>query len=138
MKVLGLDLGNASLGIAVSDPHGMLARGLENLRFESGDLDKALKRALEYTEKEKIQTIVLGYPKNMDGTLGAQAIQSETFKAMILEHIDIPIILWDERLTTKMASSMMIDQNLKRKKRKKTIDQSAAVILLQSYLDSKK
>lgn len=138
MKVLGLDLGNASLGIAISDPHGMLARGVENYRFEQGDLTQGKNRVLEFVQKEKVQTIVLGYPKNMDGTLGVQAKQSEVFRNMLLENIEIPIILWDERLTTKMASSMMIDQNLKRKKRKKTIDQSAAVILLQSYLDSKK
>jgi len=138
MKVLGLDLGNASLGIAISDPHGMLARGVENYRFEQGDLIQGKTRVLELVQKEKVQAIVLGYPKNMDGTLGVQAKQSEVFRNMLLENIEIPIILWDERLTTKMASSMMIDQNLKRKKRKKTIDQSAAVILLQSYLDSKK
>jgi len=138
MKALGLDLGNASLGIAISDQHGMLARGVENFRFKADDLVAAKNKVLDILQLESVHVIVLGYPKNMDGTIGKQAQQSEHFKNMLRDNTDIPIVLWDERLTTKMASSMMIDQNLKRKKRKKTLDQSSAVILLQSYLDSKK
>ncbi|AIO19519.1 Putative Holliday junction resolvase [Candidatus Izimaplasma bacterium HR1] len=138
MKKLGLDLGDRSLGIAVSDDLNWLARPIETLKFEDKDFDNALKYTLSLVNEHKIDTIVLGLPKNMDGTEGIQAKTCRTFKDSILENINIKVILWDERLTSKMASNMMIDQKLKRKKRKQSIDAMAAVIILQGYLDSLK
>lgn len=136
MKKLGLDLGNKTLGIAISDDLNFLARGLETYRFKELDFNSALEYILKVIKDNNIDTIVLGLPKNMDGTLGEQANYSKDFKKSLEEKSSLEIILWDERLTSKMASNMMISQNLKRKKRKQDIDKMAAVIILQSYLDS--
>lgn len=136
MKKLGLDLGDASLGIAISDREGKFARGLENLKFRNGDTDTPLKRVLDLLEKEPIDTIILGYPKNMNGTIGPQAQSCEAFKAMLEESTDVPVILYDERLTSRMASSMMIEKNMKKKKRRTKIDEHAAIVILQDYLNS--
>ena len=138
MKKLGLDLGDRSLGIAVSDDLNWLARPIETFKFEDRDFTRALNYTLSLVNKHKVDTIVLGLPKNMDGTEGIQAQTCRTFKDSIIENINIKVILWDERLTSKMASNMMIDQKLKRKKRKQSIDAMAAVIILQGYLDSLK
>ncbi len=136
MKKLALDLGDTSLGIAISDELNFLARGLETLKFTDKDFGTALNHTLSLIKTHKIDTIVLGLPKNMDGTEGIQAETSRKFKKDLEDNSDVNVILWDERLTSKMASNMMIDQNLKRKKRKKNIDKMAAVIILQGYLDS--
>ncbi|MCK5762097.1 MAG: Holliday junction resolvase RuvX [Candidatus Izimaplasma sp.] len=138
MKKLGLDLGNKTLGIAISDELGFLARGLETFRFEDLDFDSALNHTLKLVNENKIEVIVLGLPKNMDGSLGIQANYTLDFKEKLMNISKINIVMWDERLTSKMASNMMISQNLKRKKRKKDIDKMAAVIILQGYLDSQK
>jgi putative Holliday junction resolvase len=136
MKKLGLDLGNKTLGISISDELNFLARGLETFRFEDQQFNNALNYTLELVNKYNIDVIVLGFPKNMDGTIGEQGKISQRFKSDLESKSDIKIVLWDERLTSKMASNMMINQNLKRKKRKKDIDKMAAVIILQGYLDS--
>ena len=136
MKKLGLDLGNRTLGIAVSDELNFLARGLETYRFEEQDFKKALEYTVSLIKQYTIDVVVLGHPKNMDGTTGAQAQICEDFKKNLEELIPVKVHLWDERLTSKMASNMMISQNLKRKNRKKDIDKMAAVIILQGYLDS--
>ena len=138
MKKLGLDLGDRSLGIAISDDLNWLARPVETLKFEDKDFEKALKYTLSLVIEHKIDTIVLGLPKNMNGTEGVQAEICREFKMNLEEETTIKIILWDERLTSKMASNMMKDQKLNRKKRKQSIDAMAAVIILQGYLDSTK
>lgn len=136
MKKLGLDLGDKSLGIAVSDDLNWLARPIETFRFEDKDFDKALNYTLSLLNEYNIDTIVLGLPKNMDGSEGIQALTCRDFKTSIEEKSPIKVVLWDERLTSKMASNMMKDQKLTRKKRKKSIDAMAAVIILQGFLDS--
>ena len=133
MRKLGLDLGNRTLGVAISDELGFLARGVTTFRFEEKDFESAL--AFETIEQQKVDGIVLGFPKNMDGTVGEQGNICLSFKDMIQSKVDIDVVMWDERLTSKMASNMMISQNLKRKKRKEDIDKNAAVIILQGYLD---
>ncbi len=137
-KALGLDLGDASLGIAISDDYKQFARGLKNVRFEQGDTNTPLEKTLEILDNEPIDVIVLGYPKNMDGSIGVQAKKSEAFKAAIEKHSSVQVILLDERLTSKMANQTMIGNKKKRKKRKATIDQTSAVVLLQNYLDTGK
>ncbi len=136
MRKLGLDLGNRTLGIALSDELGFLASGLETFRFT----EKNFKSALDYTLKVIVQynvdVVVLGLPKNMDGSIGEQAILTKEFKLDLEKESNIKVILWDERLTSRMASNMMKSQNLKRKKRKHDIDKMAAIIILQGYLDS--
>ncbi len=136
MKKLGLDLGNKTLGIAISDELGILARGLETLRFADKDFQVALDFTLKLVNDNNIDVVVLGLPKNMNGTLGPQAQISIDFKEEIAKISNVKVVFWDERLTSKMASNMMISQNLKRKKRKNDIDKMAAVIILQGYLDS--
>jgi putative Holliday junction resolvase len=135
MKALGLDLGNKTLGIAISDELGFLARGLETFRFEDKAFDQALHHTLKLIKENNIDTIILGHPKNMDGTIGEQGRISEDFKNQLEQHTNVNVLLWDERLTSKMASSMMKDQKLKRKQRKQDIDKMAATIILQGYLD---
>lgn len=137
MKKLGLDLGNRTIGIAVSDELNFLARGLETYRFTEKDFKSALDYTLTIIKKYNVDEVVLGLPKNMDGSIGEQALIAKSFKTDIESNSDVKVILWDERLTSKMASNMMISQNLKRKKRKNSIDAMAAVIILQGYLDSK-
>lgn len=136
MKKLGLDLGNKTLGLAVSDELNMFARGVETFRFEDKDFEKALEYTLLQITKYNIDVVVLGLPKNMDGSIGEQAQICLDFKKQITERSNVSIVLWDERLTSKMASNMMVSQNLKRNKRKKDIDKMAATIILQGYLDS--
>ena len=136
MKKLGLDLGNRTLGIAISDELNFLARGLETFRFTEKDFESALQYTLELIIKYNIDVVVLGHPKNMDGSSGEQALISEDFKKKLEEQSKARIVLWDERLTSKMARNMMISQNLKSKNRKKDIDKMAATIILQGYLDS--
>ncbi len=138
MKILGLDLGNKTLGIAISDELGFLARGLETYRFSDSDFNSALAYLLTVIEKNKITEVVLGLPKNMNGTLGSQAQLTLEFKDKLLKKSNVKVIMWDERLTSKMATSMMVSQNLKKKNRKKDIDKMAATIILQGYLDSQK
>ena len=137
MKVLGLDLGNKTLGVAISDELGFLARGVETFRFEEKDFDAPCTYVIDFCNNNKIGTIVLGFPKNMDGTVGEQGKIVLAFKEQLESSLSIPVVLWDERLTSKMASSMMISQNLKRKKRQQDIDKMAAIIILQGYLDKK-
>lgn len=135
MKVLGLDLGNRTIGIAISDDLKFLARGVETYRFA----DKEFKLAAEYVklvcEKEPIETIVLGYPKRLDNVVGEQAQRTLDFKEMLVELTQLPVVLVDERFTSKIASDMMKEQNLNRKKRKNSIDTMAATVILQGYLD---
>lgn len=136
MRKLGLDLGNRTLGIALSDELGFLASGLETYRFEEKDFKSALDYTLKVIVQYNVDTIVLGLPKNMDGSLGEQAILTKDFKIDLEMESNIKVVLWDERLTSRMASNMMKAQNLKRKKRKRDIDKMAAIIILQGYLDS--
>lgn len=136
MRKLGLDLGNKTLGIALSDELGFLASGLETFRFEDKDFKSALDYTLKVSLQYNIDVIVLGLPKNMDGSLGEQANLTKEFKIDLEKESKIKVVLWDERLTSRMASNMMKSQNLKRKKRKQDIDKMAAIIILQGYLDS--
>lgn len=137
MRSMGLDLGTVTCGIAISDPMGVAARALETVRFASEDYEDCLQQVLAVIAREQPGEIVLGYPKHMNGDVGIRAQASEQFKARLEEHISIPVILWDERLTTKAAERVLLEADLSRKKRKKIIDQMAAVEILQSYLDTK-
>ena len=131
MRTLGLDLGSKTLGVSVSDAMGMIARPVETLRFESDDYDSAFEQVQAYIKEFQITTAVLGLPKHMNGDVGIRGEISYAFKEK-LETLGIEVILWDERLTTVAAEKILIAG-----KRKKVIDQMAAVQILQSYLDSK-
>ena len=138
MKYLGLDLGTRSLGISISDLTKTVATTYGTIHFEERDYEKALKELATIMKKEPIEKIVLGYPKNMNGSIGPRAIETEQFKKMLEEHFNIKVELQDERLSTKEASGYMIKADMSRKKRKQKIDSLAANIILQTYLDKKK
>lgn len=136
-KIMGLDLGSKTLGIAVSDALGMIAHGIETFRFPNEQNHLAVKRVKELCEKENIHTIILGLPKHMNGDVGIRGEISIDFKSKLEKAIEgIKVILVDERLTTKVAESSLIFADVSRKKRKQVIDKMAAVTILQGYLDS--
>lgn len=137
MRVLGLDLGSRTIGIAISDALGIIASGVETYRFEDDRYDLALKRVIEVSKERKVEKIVLGYPKHMNGDIGEKAKLCEDFKKMIEEHLNLEVILVDERWTTKLANNRLLEADISRKKRKQVIDKMAAVVILQNYLDSK-
>lgn len=136
MKLLGLDLGSKTLGVAMSDPLGFTAQGVETFVFPENQYQLAINRVVDVVKKEKILKIILGYPKNMNGTIGQRGKVSERFAKKLHEAIDIEVVLWDERMTTMEAEKILINANISRQKRKKIIDKMAAVVILQSYLNS--
>lgn len=137
MRILGLDFGQKTIGAAVSDAFGWTAQGLEIIRRENEfDLKKSIERIGEIIEEYQVDSIVLGYPKNMNNSIGDRAEKTEKFKQKLTDRFNIPVILWDERLSTVAAERCLIDADVSRAKRKKVIDKQAAVFILQGYLDS--
>lgn len=136
-RIIGLDLGSKTCGVSISDQSQLIARALTTIRFESDDYDTCFDKVLELLEKENIDEVVLGLPKHMNGDIGDRGQLSIQF-AEELEKEGIHCTLWDERLTTVTAEKFLIQGDLSRKKRKKIIDQMAAVQILQNYLDKKK
>ena len=132
MRYLGLDLGSKTLGTALSS--GLIASSYKTIHHNE-EYDKLLDIVEEIVEDEHIDAIVLGFPKNMNNTIGPKGELSLDFKAKLEEMLSIPIILQDERLTTKSATDMLINGNVSRKNRKKVVDSIAATIILQTYLD---
>jgi putative Holliday junction resolvase len=138
MTYIGLDLGSKTLGIAVSDSMGLIATALETFRFKENDLQNALKYVTIIIAERKVDKIVLGLPKNMDGSIGFQADYVMKFKSMLEEETHKPVILIDERLTSVEVNKIMVNADLSRNKRKERVDALAARLILQSYLDSYK
>lgn len=136
MRIMGLDLGSKTCGVAVSDATGMIARPLETTRFKDDDYDTCLKRVLELVVAHEVHLIVLGLPKHMNGDIGIRGQISMDFKEMIEQNSSVKVVLLDERLTTVQAERFLIAADVSRKKRKQIIDQMAAVSILQGYLDS--
>ena len=134
MRYLGLDLGSRTLGIAVSDPTGMIASSYKTIRHEE-EYDRLLEEVLSIISELGIEAVVLGFPKNMNNTIGPKGELSLEFQKKLQERVSIPIILQDERLTTKSATDLLIQGNVRRKDRKKVVDSVAATIILQTYLD---
>lgn len=136
-RYIGLDLGSKTLGVSISDELLMLARAYETFRFEEDQYTLAAQRVSEIVEKEKIEKVILGIPKHMNGDIGIRGKISEDFKKQILELTPVEVILEDERLTTAFVNRIMISGNVKRKQRKEKKDEMAAVVILQNYLDRK-
>lgn len=137
MRVMGLDYGSKTVGVAISDPLGITAQGIETIeRKEENKLRKTLARIEELVKEYEVEKIVLGFPKNMNNTIGERAEKSLELKAMLERRIGIPVIMWDERLTTVEAERTLIESNVRRENRKKYVDKIAAVFILQGYLDS--
>lgn len=135
MRYLGLDLGNRTCGIAISDASGIIATGIETFRCKEKDLQSILDYVKIIIADRKVDKVVLGLPKNMDGSLGFQSQYVLEFKEM-LEKEGFEVLLFDERLTTIQVTKVMIEADLSRAKRKQQVDKLAAVVILQSYLDS--
>jgi putative Holliday junction resolvase len=136
-RLIGLDLGSKTVGVAISDPMGMLARTLTTVRFSDYDLDTACKKVMEICRENGVNEVVLGLPRHMNGDIGESGQMSLDFKEMLLEAGCESVTMWDERLTTVAAQRLLISADVSRKKRKEVIDQVAAVGILQSYLDRK-
>lgn len=134
MRWMGLDYGDKTIGIAVSDPLGWTAQGLEVIRRRSPGQD--IQRLKELVEQYDVQAIVVGLPKNMDASIGQRAEISMAFAETIKEVLQLPVHLWDERLTTISAERTLLEADVSRKKRKLVIDKLAASFILQSFLDS--
>lgn len=137
MRILGLDFGSKTVGVAVSDPLFVMATGLEIIRREQENkLRKTLARIESLISEYEVDRIVLGLPKNMNNTLGDRAEKTLEFKTMLERRTGLPVIMWDERLTTVMAHKTMIESGVRREDRSKYVDSIAAVFILQGYLDS--
>ena len=134
MKYIGLDLGSVTCGISASET-GFIAHTAETIRFSSEDYDEAMDKVLTVIKREKPDEIVLGYPLLLNGDVGPRAQISEAFKAVLEKKSGLPVHLMDERYTTVEAEEILLQADLSRKKRKKKIDQLAAVRILQYYLD---
>ena len=136
MRIIGLDLGTKTLGVAISDNLGLIASNYGCIRFNEEDYEDALNKLKPILEEFNIETIVLGFPKNMDNSLGNASKRSINFKTM-LENIGMNVILQDERLSSVEANNALLKNDTSRKKRKMKVDSIAAVIILQRYLDRK-
>ncbi len=134
MRYLGLDLGSRTLGVSVSDKTGLIASNYKTIRHNE-EYDKLLDEVVKLVNELEVEAIVLGFPKNMNNTIGPKGELSLEFKAKLEEKLSIPIYLQDERLSTKSATDMLIQGNVSRKNRKKVVDSVAATIILQTYLD---
>ena len=136
MRIMGLDFGSKTVGVAISDSLLITAQGIEIIRRkEENKLRKTCARIEELIEEYEVDEIVLGYPKNMNDTLGERIERTEEFKEMLERRTGLEIHLWDERLTTVAADKAMIEAGLRREERKEHVDKVAAVFILQGYLD---
>ena len=136
MRILGLDYGTKTTGVAVCDPLGLTAQGLEIIRrTDEFNLKTTINRIEELCKDYQVEKIILGFPKNMNNTVGPRGEMTLVFKKKLEKVLHIPIELWDERLTTVSAEQMLIEADVSRAKRKQVIDKIAAVLILQNYLD---
>ena len=132
-RILGLDLGQKTIGVAISDPLGFTAQGLTTIR--RGSKEKDIEDLKKICDEYKVETIVIGLPKNMNGTIGPSGEIAMAFGKLLEEEFQIEIKFWDERLTTVAAHKAMLEADLSRNKRKKIVDKVAATYILQGYLD---
>ena len=137
MRYLGLDLGSKTLGVSLSDANGIIASSYKIIRHNE-EYEKIIEEVKQIIEEKKVEKIVLGLPKNMNGTIGPKGELSYKFKEMLEKETKLEVYLEDERLTTVQANNMLITNDTSRKKRKKVIDSLAATIILQSFLDRNK
>ena len=136
MRKMSLDVGTRTIGIAVSDLLGMIANGVETIKRTTEERDYA--RIAELIKEHEVDTLVVGYPKNMNGTIGERSQACEAMAQRLGERFASGrVVLWDERLSAVAAEKVRVDADMRRKKRKQVIDMMASVVILQNYLDSK-
>ena len=139
MRIMGLDFGSKTVGVAVSDPLGITAQGVEIIRRKSvNKLRQTLARIEELIKEYDVDELVLGLPKNMNGTEGERCERTREFKEMLEKRIGLPVAFWDERLTTVAADRAMVEKGMGRYERKEYVDEIAAIFILQGYMDAKK
>lgn len=138
MRIIGLDLGTKTLGVAVSDNTQTIATGLTTLRFEENKPEMSIDELKDIINYYNPYLIVIGLPKNMNNTLGDAVIRTRNFIEILNNNFDIKVVEQDERLSSVSANNILIQADLSRKKRKKNVDTIAATIILQSYLDKRK
>ena len=137
MRILGLDYGSKTVGVAVSDPLGITAQGVSTIwRKQENKLRQTLAQIEILVEDYQVERIVLGYPKNMNNTVGERALKSLEFKEMLARRTGLPVVMWDERLTTVEANRTLMESGVRRENRKQYLDELAAIFILQSYLDA--
>lgn len=137
MRILGLDYGTKTVGVAVSDPLGITAQGVETIsRREENKLRRTCARIEELIREYGAEKIVLGFPKHMNNDVGERAQRTLEFRDMLMRRTGLEVVMWDERLTTVAAERTLIESSIRREDRKKYIDKIAAVFILQGYLDS--
>lgn len=137
IRIMGLDFGSKTVGVAVSDPLGITAQGIEIVRRTSENkLRKTLARIEALVAEYQVTEFVLGLPKNMNNTSGERVEKTMEFKAMLERRTGLPVHMWDERLTTVAADRTLIEAGVRRENRKEYVDMLAAVYILQGYLDS--
>lgn len=138
MRIMGLDYGSKTIGVAVSDPLGLTAQGVEIIRREEDNkLRKSLRRIEELVKQYEVEELVLGFPKNMNNTIGERAEKSLQLKETLEKRLGLPVVMWDERLTTVEANRTLMETGVRRENRGKYVDMIAAVFILQGYLDAK-
>lgn len=137
MRIMGLDYGSKTVGVAISDALGLTAQGIETIcRKDENKLRKTLARIEELIKEYEVEKLVLGFPKHMNNDIGDRAEKSLEFKEMLERRTGLEVIMWDERLTTVEAERTLMESNVRREERKKYVDKIAAVFILQGYLDS--
>jgi putative holliday junction resolvase len=135
-RILGLDVGSRNIGVAVSDPLGITAQGLQTIRRQNKRVD--LERLKEVIEEYAVSEIVVGYPLRMSGTEGIQAEKMQRFAEQLRQHFKLPVHLWDERLTSAEANRMLRESEMSIRRRAEVVDQVAAVLILQSWMESRR
>ncbi|HSO58109.1 MAG TPA: Holliday junction resolvase RuvX [Paenisporosarcina sp.] len=136
MRVMGLDVGSKTVGVAISDAFGWTAQGIETIKIDEANEVFGIERIAELMKLHEVSSFVVGYPKNMNNSIGPRAEASERYAELLRQTFEKPVFLWDERLTTSAAEKMLISADVSRKKRKQVIDKMAAMMILQGYLDS--
>ncbi|MDQ6599759.1 Holliday junction resolvase RuvX [Bacillus salipaludis] len=137
MRIMGLDVGSKTVGVALSDELGWTAQGLKTLKINEEKNEFGFDEIGQIIKENQVSQVVIGLPKNMNGTIGPRGEASQNFAAELERRFDVPTVLWDERLSTMAAERVLLEADVSRKKRKKVIDKMAAVMILQGYLDSK-
>lgn len=138
MRIIGLDLGTKTLGVAVSDSIPMIASGITTIRFSENNNKETLEPLRKIVEEYDAKAFVLGLPKNMNNTMGEAALRSKAFKELLEATFNLPVIMQDERLSSVSANNVLLQADISRKKRKEKVDTIAATIILQNYLDTRK
>lgn len=138
LRYMGLDLGEKTIGVSVSDELGWTAQGVEVIRRNLKTPSEDLARLESLIKQYNISCIVVGLPKNMDGSIGERARLSQEFAELLRKETGLEVQLWDERLTTMEAERVLISADMRRNKRKQVVDKMASILILQSFLDAKK